>query len=359
MATKKRAANKAKKSSKPKKPRLIGLPGLLARKLYKTGQTRGADDDEIYQNRVLRTNPVLVPYRVWIAHELVRTQSYEKGYIVLLAPGDYFSPGETPSARDARLMSLGLRLGENALVFWETRAELDAFPVPSDWTPANSRKCGALGGQYVARIPNTTRDNDSQIREGYTAKPKGAGIRFYEYASTTDIERARLQLEVLYWHSHGALEAATAAILEERGLGEEDRDDIAQKLAERRDAVMDGAAALELWDVDKLRGSRILNEKDQTTCPLCLVPVPATGFYTRLAQAEGREVHDLTVTSINLFHVRELRTGAFNHVPYNLGWGCHHCNTVTKDSGIQATLDWMREVLERNGFAVALNLEKV
>ena len=31
------------------------LPKLLTRKLYKTGQTRGADDDEIYQNRVLRT----------------------------------------------------------------------------------------------------------------------------------------------------------------------------------------------------------------------------------------------------------------------------------------------------------------
>lgn len=31
-------------------------------KLYKTGQTRGADDDVIYQNRVKRNSTVLIPY---------------------------------------------------------------------------------------------------------------------------------------------------------------------------------------------------------------------------------------------------------------------------------------------------------
>ena len=42
--------------------RLPSLPSLLARKLYKTGQTRGADDDVIYQNRVGRNSTVLIPY---------------------------------------------------------------------------------------------------------------------------------------------------------------------------------------------------------------------------------------------------------------------------------------------------------
>ena len=45
-------------------------------------------------------------------------------------------------------------------------------------------------------------------------------------------------------------------------------------------------------------------------------------------------VPDLTVTEINLFHIRELRIGEFNHRPYNLGWGHHHCNVVCKDSGL-------------------------
>ena len=74
----------------------------------------------------------------------------------------------------------------------------------------------------------------------------------------------------------------------------------------------------------------------------------AHGFMSRLMQAEGREVHDLTVTEINLFHIKELRYGQFNHKPYNLGWGHHHCNVVVKDSGIDETLQWMIRVIERN-----------
>ena len=57
---------------------------------------------------------------------------------------------------------------------------------------------------------------------------------------------------------------------------------------------------------------------------------------------------DLTVTQLNLFHIQELRIGVFNHRPYNLAWGHHHCNVVVKDSGIEETLEWMSRVLQRN-----------
>ena len=40
------------------------LPQLLGRKIYKTGQTRGADDDVIFQNRVGRNSTVLI-VRLW------------------------------------------------------------------------------------------------------------------------------------------------------------------------------------------------------------------------------------------------------------------------------------------------------
>jgi hypothetical protein len=40
------------------------LPSLLDRKIYKTGQTRGASDDEIFQNRVERNSTVLIPYSI-------------------------------------------------------------------------------------------------------------------------------------------------------------------------------------------------------------------------------------------------------------------------------------------------------
>lgn len=67
-----------------------------------------------------------------------------------------------------------------------------------------------------------------------------------------------------------------------------------------------------------------------------------------MEQAAGREVIDLTITQLNLFHIDELRMGVCNHRPYNLGWGHHHCNVVVKDAGISATLRWMYEVIQRN-----------
>ncbi|MBO7411125.1 MAG: BstXI family restriction endonuclease, partial [Ottowia sp.] len=93
---------------------------------------------------------------------------------------------------------------------------------------------------------------------------------------------------------------------------------------------------------------RILNAAGHTICPLCLEELSSQGFFNRLAQAEGRETPDLTVTQLNLFHIRELRYGTLNHRPYNLGWGHHHCNVVVKDAGILHTLEWMRSVLDRN-----------
>jgi hypothetical protein len=69
----------------------------------------------------------------------------------------------------------------------------------------------------------------------------------------------------------------------------------------------------------------------------------------RGSQAAGREVYDLTITELSLFHVEELRVGRLQHKPYNLGWGHHFCNVVVKDAGIVPTLRWMREVLDHQG----------
>ena len=51
-------------------PRLsvrTGFPSEIGEKIYKTGQTRGAEDDEIYQNRVSRNSTVLIPLSIWNA----------------------------------------------------------------------------------------------------------------------------------------------------------------------------------------------------------------------------------------------------------------------------------------------------
>lgn len=312
------------------------LPALLDRKISKTGQTRGADDDVIYQNRVNRCNTVLIPFHQWISDIQLRSMStsFEKGYIVLINPQDYFN---TPSP-DTLLANYGLTLGENCLVFYETRHDWNTYnPDSLGWTYADSREA-PLGGNYVARIPATTATQASEkINRGYASQsPKGAGIRLYEYASSETIANCRLQLEAIYWLCYDSVEVAVAF-----GMN-------CESAELRKQLCLQECSQKGLLDYNRLYNQRIINSDYYTICPFCLKKLSGNGFYNRLAQPEGREVPDLTVTEINLFHINELKYGEYNHKPYNLGWGCHHCNVVVKDSGIYPTLNWLQEILNRN-----------
>lgn len=312
------------------------LPQLLDRKIYKTGQTRGADDDVIYQNRVSRTSTVLIPYGSW---EQCQTPSsneteYENGFIVLIPPEIYFDS----SAIGATLSAKGLALGKNSLVFYETRTQWSQHnPDELKWKPAERRK-DPLGGEYVARIPATTAvANGGKINRGFTATSmKGAGIRVYEYASEKRINQCRLQLEALFWLCRDGDFVAVA-----NGMSSNDA-------TSRKQYILEQCESEGLLDRDQLTQARMLNTSGKTVCPLCLEELSGQGFFDRMDQAEGRVVPDLTVTQLNLFHIQELRCGVCNHRPYNLGWGHHHCNVVVKDSGIAETLRWMRDVIERN-----------
>lgn len=319
-----------------KKLKLPKLPQLLDRKIYKTGQTRGADDDEIYQNRVGRNSTVLIPYSFWSNSFKFPPgeDSFEKDFIVLISPSEYF--GNTEIEHD--IESKGLALGENMLVFYETREQWDRNnPDEFGWRPANNRT-NPLGGQYVARVPATTAtDGGDKIGRGFSATSgKGAGIRVYEYASTNTNKQCRTQLEALYWLCRNSESVAS-----QNGMSADDA-------LIRKKAILLICSENGLLDYEKLTAARALNQERKTICPLCLEELSGNGFFNRMQQAEGREVPDLTVTEINLFHIEELRTRIYNHRPYNLGWGHHHCNVVTKDSGIYETLKWMNTVLKRN-----------
>ena len=315
--------------------RLPKLPGLLQRKLYKTGQTRGADDDVIYQNRVNRNSTVLIPLAFYDTCAVSPDEGgeYERGFIVLVKPEDYFDNAEV----QVFMRQNGLSLGTNSLLVYETRDQWSSYnPKVRGLIPATSRE-NPLGGHYVARVPSTTRSVDEKISIGFnTSGQKGAGIRVYEYASSETIEQCRDQLEYVFWRCVDADEVAIDA-----GMS-------AEKLAERQAAISERCEGKDLASVERLTEARIIDADGHAACPLCLEKLSANGFLNRLKQAEGRDVPDLTVTQINLFHIRELRTGEFNHRPYNLGWGHHHCNVVCKDSGIEDTLNWMREIISRN-----------
>ena len=92
----------------------------------------------------------------------------------------------------------------NFLIFYRTRNDWIEFnPLQFNWTFATSRT-PPLGGNYIARVPNTTSKKDEKIFHGYTGPDtggKGAGIRFFEYASPRTLERTRYQLAYLIWHS--------------------------------------------------------------------------------------------------------------------------------------------------------------
>jgi hypothetical protein len=328
--------DKKMKMPKEKAAKLPMLPLLLARKVYKTGQTRGADDDEIFQNRVGRNSTVLIPYDFWKQASVPPNgdASFENGFIALISPSDYF---ERLSESD-ELEKRGLKLGRNALVFYETRIAWNAFnPDALKWKPATSR-IAPLKGKYVARIPGTTAlDGGEKIIRGFNSTgSKGAGIRVYEYATSATIKDCRLQLEALFWLCLDGEGAVVANGMEE------------DKAKTRKAAVLKAAEDAGLLDRQQLLANRIINKAGRTTCPLCLEEVSATGFFNRMEQAEGRAVLDLTITQLNLFHIEELRVGRYSHKTYNMGWGHHHCNVVVKDSGIAKTLEWMESVIHRN-----------
>jgi len=305
-------------------------------KLYKTGQTRGADDDVIYQNRVKRNSTVLIPYSEFEQCKSAPTQKgkYENGYIVLIKPEEFFEKGA-----ETALKEKGLKLGKNLLVFYETREQYKNYPIKKSWKPAKSRK-SPLGGEYVARIPSTTEEGQDKIIAGFnTSKLKGAGIRVYEYADDATITACKIQLEFLFWSCYDIDVFLKACSKEE-----------ADALRKRMKKTKEDAAKLGLADLKKLQAERIINDKMQTICPLCLKPISALEFASKMVQAKGREVPDLTVTNISLFHIHELRSGEFNHRAYNLGWGHHHCNVTVADEGVQGTLEWMKEVLKANGW---------
>jgi len=324
-------SQKMKPTTKPP-----ALPKLLGRKIYKTGQTRGADDDVIYQNRVSRASTVLIPYSCWEMCKKPQdgTNKYENGFIVLISPTEYFGTKDITTVLDGK----GLKLGSNTLVFFETREQWRSFnPDQLGWRPAKKRS-SPLGGQFVARIPATTANDDSKkIIKGFDGtKMKGAGIRVYEYASAETIKKCCLQLEALFWLCYDSEATAIS-----NGMS-------AESCSTRKNSILELCKSSNLLDHKQLIDARILDKNGNAICPLCLENLSGNGFFSRMEQAEGREVPDLTVTQVNLFHIDELRIGKFGHRPYNIGWGHHHCNVVVKDSGILKTLEWMQDVIKKN-----------
>lgn len=318
---------------------LPNLPKFLKDKIYKTGQTRGANSNVVYQNRVLRSSTVLIQYSVY--HPIKYNMQFENGFIVLISPDTYF---ETPNIENI-LKEKKLEVGRNALVFYETRAHWDTYnPESYHWYPAENR-VAPLRGNYVARVPATTAKNSSSIIRGFcTTKNKGAGIRVYEYANSDTIELCKLQLEIIVWHCSDIEVSLTKNQMSKKDI------------TLRKNGIENICIQKGLLDYDKLTEARIFNSNKKAICPLCLEEISAQDFFKKIDQADGRSVPDITATQLNLFHINELRTGEFNHSPYNIGWGHHHCNITVTDNGIHKTLEWMKEIVAKSSLYHSFSL---
>ena len=311
------------------------LPKFINTKIYKTGQTRGADDDAIYQNRVGRNSTVLIPLEFFEACTQgdKQTTDFEKGFIVLVNPEKYFLDESVKQ----ELERYDLEIGINALLFYQTRNHWEGFnPFEKGLKPAVNR-IPPLDGDFISRVASTTSETKNRENHGFiTTSKKGAGIRVFEYADKDTISLCRIQLEYLFWSCFDSIDQCV-------NYGMSNEDAILRKQFNHDKALESGLSIKE-----ELIGNRMINKEGHTVCPLCLEELSSSGFFKKVLQAEGRSVHDLTVTEINLFHIKELRMGAYNHKPYNLGWGHHHCNIVVKDAGILETLEWMESVVQRN-----------
>lgn len=307
---------------------LSGLPSEIQKKLNKTKQTRGAQPYERvpYQNRVNRSGIAVVPYAF---RNHLHSEGFDNGYRILVRPREYFASRYSPRPD----FDPAIQIGSSAFIYYDNRKDWREFPPLPNWKHCMDR---TGSGHFLARVPGTTATNQEDGKEIVLGEPQG--IRFFEYASDRDLEETIAQLAWLAWFTRDVDRVRT-----DDGVGIPT--DLETYLKKHDLDHVD--RFLTVGAIAKLRDGSY-----RTLCPLCRSEITAEGLMSRVEQMEGREVIDLTITEINLFHLEELRPGKYNHRAYNLAWGHHHCNAVARDNGVPKTVAWMKTVLERHGFEV-------
>lgn len=312
--------------------RLPKLPRLLQSKIYKTGQTRSANDDVIFQNRANRNGTVLIPFESIHLFDIsvFTSDRFESGFIVVITPEDYYTKPDTPVIMKDRK----LKLGVNAILFYETRAQWNAFnPYKNKLTVAEKRTY-PIEGHFVARIVSSPSKDEEKIILGFnTSKCKGAGIRVAEYASLLTLKSCYLQLEFLFWHCYNSKEIALDAGMTER------------EIENRITIISNSCDNQKLSNTDRLYKTRIIDNSKNTICPLCLKKLSAESFLLNFFESDDKSEADKDISPINLFYINQLKIGEFNHSPYNLAWGHQSCNMICKETGVIETIKWMKEVV--------------
>lgn len=280
------------------------------KKLVKAGfATPRGGKKGAYQNHVVRSNQVIIPYERLSSVDLAL---YKNGYVIRLLPEQYFSGSKTLKPEFTAATSQ-VKVGENAFVLYRSHDSFEKYPPLDDWRvryltkngeEVKERGDGAVDrGHYVLRLP--TLGPKPARDEG---PPQGLFATEYCDEDTNYLCKCVLAwLTILTDGSPYKLDQAPhlLAILAAAGLNIGDY--------QERGAVRGG----------------------QCSCPLCLraIKYPELHRMVTFEDASGLENAGMQVegatrsTAANLFHIEPLIYRALVHVPRNVAWGHAVCNT--------------------------------
>lgn len=270
------------------------------------GGSKGA-----YQNHVLRSNRVIVPYeRLRVAP----LDQYQDGFVIRLYPEQYFASAGTEREGFRRGEDSWIKVGENAFVLYRTHEGYKNLPPLADWSvrsllkdgvPVKERGKGVIDvGHYVLRISSLGRQQ--RIGDG---APQG--VFAPEYAGQETNYLSQCVLAWLIVQTHGSPYTTTQASHLQAILHSEGLLDVAEY--EYKGVMRHGLAS----------------------CPLCLRFIHYRELHEMVAfetmdgvENAAEQVEGATrSTIVNLFHLTPLRYDMISHIPQSVAWGHAVCNT--------------------------------
>jgi hypothetical protein len=263
-----------------------------------------------YQNHVVRSNKVIIPYERFQGCDLT---PYTDGWVVRFLPDQYFASPGVPKPEFSKSTS-PLKVGKNAFVLYRTHDSFDEFPPLPGWNirslllegkPTTSRGAGVVDvGHYVLRLP----------RLG--AKPERCegppqGIFAPEYADDNGNYLCRCVLAWLTIHTAESPYTTTQFSLLK--------------------AILESESLLD----DSVWESQGIVRHGLTACPLCSRFIKYSHLHEMLKLDEEQALENAAVqvegatrsTIVNLFHMWPLRYGQIEHEPSKVAWGHAVCNT--------------------------------
>jgi hypothetical protein len=281
-------------------------------KINKAGfATPRGGDKGAYQNHVVRSNKVIIPFERLKEANL---HLYADGWVVRLFPEQYFASAGKPKAEFLR-DNASIVIGKNAFILYRTYESLERYPPMAGWevrslsrgdVPVTERGPQVVdSGHFVLRVASI----GGARLERRDGPPQG--IFAPEYANDQQNFLAKCVLAWLIVTSHASPYITGQAI--------------------HLQLILEGAG-LANFDSYELRG---VLRHGLTTCPLCLRVVryeqlhtlvrfdEEVGLVNAAAQVEGAT----RSTEVNLFHLIPLVYGSLQHVPESIAWGHANCNT--------------------------------